>query len=124
MTAHTIRRLRILCYVQIAGVLALVVLLARITPMTTEWSRLVDELRPQYLQTINLIKENGITGDQRAPAAYLFEWQLDCIERQPRVFRLLSGMAFVSVILFSLLPLMLLRGLRKARLLTADGSQH
>ena len=122
MTTHTIRRLRVLCYIQIAAVVALLVLLVRMAPLTMEWSRLVDELRPQYLKTIELIKENGITGDQRAPAAYLFEWQLDCIERQPRVYRYMSGMAFVSIILFSLLPLFVLRGLRKTTLVSPDGS--
>ena len=121
MTTHTIRRLRILCYIQIVGVVALLVLLARMTPLTMEWSRLVDELRPQYVRTIELIKENGITGDQRAPAAYLFEWQLDCIERQPRVYRYLSGMTFVSIILFSLLPVMVLWGLGKGRLIGNEG---
>ena len=122
MTTHTIRRLRVLCYIQIAAVVALLVLLVRMTPLTMEWSRLVDELRPQYHKTNELIKENGITGDQRAPAAYLFEWQLDCIERQPRVYRYMSGMAFVSIILFSLLPLFVLRGLRKTTLVSPGGS--
>ena len=92
--------------------------------MSMEWTELVDELRPQYLRTIELIKENGITGEQRAPAAYLFEWQLDCIERQPRVYRYLSGMAFVSIVIFSFLPIVVLQGLRKATLLVADGNQH
>ena len=116
MTTHTIRRLRVLCYIQIVVVVALVVLLIRMTPLTMEWSRLADEQRPRYLKTIELIKESGITGDQRAPAAYLFEWALDCIERQPRVYRYMSGMAFVAIVLFSLLPLVVLRGLRKGHL--------
>ena len=97
--------LSILCYLQLLGVLLLVVFVIANVSTVIEYNRDVEVHESQSRKTIAMIRADGIGADQREMAALLCEALLFRANLHPKHLRDVMGASVALAVLFSLFPL-------------------